>query len=91
MTEDLKDLGWDVLHLGPHQGIKSYLVWRRADKIKAFMRDNNIRKIEIEQFQVGTELTFYWADGNTEEPWGPQELVRDAPVKTWIYKTFGRH
>ena len=91
MIEDLKDLVWDVFHLGPYKGIRSHLEWRRGEKIKTFMRENNIRKIEIEQFQVGTEFTFYWADGDTEEPWSAQELVRDAPVKTWIYKTFGRY
>lgn len=63
--------------------------WRKADRTIRKMKELHIRKIEIERFGDSGELTFYWDDGNTEEPWGPQELVWGSKEKTFLYKKFG--
>ena len=77
----------------PYRKWKGERAWKRSEKLIADMERLGIRKIVIErepgQDRAWADMTFYWDNGNTQEPWCTNELV-DAPAKRWLIRKFGQ-
>lgn len=78
-----------VSWFGVRDGIGVWREWRRSEKLRDKMMALNIRCIELVAREEGLDLTFYWSDGNTEEPWSASELVSDSTAKKFLRKQFG--